>query len=101
MGDVDKWLSNLKNDGKILSERDLKCLCEKIKEILIEESNVQPVSAPVIVCGDIHGQFYDLMELFNTGWEIPNSKYVFLGDYRVSDISFFFLFLNLLYILFQ
>ena len=77
---VDKWLADLKQ-GKILSERDLKSLCEKVKEILIEESNVQPVSAPVIVCGDIHGQFYDLMELFNTGWEIPNSRYVFLGDY--------------------
>ena len=77
---ADKWLADLKQ-GKILSERDLKLLCEKVKEILIEESNVQPVSAPVIVCGDIHGQFYDLMELFNTGWEIPNSRYVFLGDY--------------------
>ena len=77
---VDKWLADLKQ-GKILSERDLKSLCEKVKEIMIEESNVQPISAPVIVCGDIHGQFYDLQELFNTGWEIPNSKYVFLGDY--------------------
>ena len=64
---VDKWLADLKQ-GKILSERDLKSLCEKVKEIMIEESNVQPISAPVIVCGDIHGQFYDLQELFNTGW---------------------------------
>ena len=52
-----------------------------MKEILIEESNVQPVNAPIIVGGDIHGKFHDLMELFRTGGEIPNSRNVFLGDY--------------------
>ena len=42
-------------------------MCEQVKEVLIEESNVHPVNAPVIICGDIHGQFFDLMELFNQG----------------------------------
>jgi serine/threonine-protein phosphatase 4 catalytic subunit len=33
------------------------------REILVDESNVQKVDAPVTICGDIHGQFYDLMEV--------------------------------------
>jgi len=59
----------------------LRLLCEKVKEILIEESNCQPVQAPVTICGDIHGQFHDLLELFNRGGEIPSTSYIFMGDY--------------------
>lgn len=79
-GDIDNWLETVKN-GTILPERELRILCEKVKEILIEESNVQPVKAPVTICGDIHGQFHDLLELFNKGGEIPNSRYIFMGDF--------------------
>ncbi|CAD8109122.1 unnamed protein product [Paramecium primaurelia] len=56
---------------KPLPEQDVKLLCEKAKEVLIEESNVQPVRAPVIIFGDIHGQFHDLMELFKIGGKAP------------------------------
>ena len=76
----DKWLEQLK-ELKCLGEEELKLLCEKAKEIFIEESNVQNVSAPVIICGDLHGQIYDLLELFKKGGEIPNSRYIFMGDY--------------------
>jgi serine/threonine-protein phosphatase 6 catalytic subunit len=64
--DIDSWLETVK-DGQILSELNLRLLCEKVKEILVEESNVQPVAAPVTICGDIHGQFHDLLQLFNKG----------------------------------
>ena len=77
---VDSYLQTLR-DGSCLPERDLRMVCEKVKEILIEESNVQPISAPVTVCGDIHGQFYDLLELFRTGGEIPKTNYIFIGDF--------------------
>lgn len=58
-----------------------------MKEILIEESNVQPVNSPVTVCGDIHGQFHDLMKLFQTGGHVPDTNYIFM----VMDYLFFFL----------
>ncbi len=48
----------------MLSELEVHGLCETTKELLMEESNVVAVNAPVNVCGDIHGQFYDLLELF-------------------------------------
>jgi hypothetical protein len=59
--------------------------CSQVKELLLEESNVQPVSSPVTICGDIHGQFYDLLELFRTGGEIPDTNYIFMvggNDYN-------------------
>lgn len=68
-------------EGKCLPERDLRLCCEKVKEILMEESNVQPVAAPVTICGDIHGQFHDLVKLFDLGGRIPETNYIFMGDY--------------------
>jgi len=64
-----------------LSEAQIKQLTDKAREILIEESNVQPVRAPVTVCGDIHGQFHDLMELFRIGGVAPDTNFLFQGDY--------------------
>jgi serine/threonine-protein phosphatase 2A catalytic subunit len=63
---IDACIESLKT-CKPLSEIKVKMLCEYAKEILQKESNVASVRAPVTICGDIHGQFFDLKELFDIG----------------------------------
>ncbi|RMZ84747.1 hypothetical protein DV737_g1077, partial [Chaetothyriales sp. CBS 132003] len=77
---LDGWIESLMA-CKQLSETDVSRLCDRAREVLQEESNVQPVKCPVTVCGDIHGQFHDLMELFRIGGPNPDTNYLFMGDY--------------------
>ena len=51
------------------------------REVLCGESNVQQISSPIIICGDIHAQFHDLMEIFRIVGPCPDTNYIFMGDY--------------------
>lgn len=84
--ELDRQISDLFN-CKFLPESDVKSVCEKVKEILMKEENVQPVRSPVTICGDVHGQFHDLIELFKIGGHCPDTNYLFMGDY--VDRGFF------------
>ena len=78
--DLDRQIEQLRR-CEIIKECEVKQLCFKAREILMEEGNVQKVYAPVTICGDIHGQFYDLKELFKVGGDVPHTNYLFMGDF--------------------
>lgn len=81
-----KYLEKLMHSHK-LNEDEIEQICIKSIEILANEPNIPHVQTPVIVCGDIHGQFSDLVNMFKIDGPPPKNKYIFLGDYvdRGSD----------------
>eukprot|EP00529_Nitzschia_sp_RCC80_P031521 CAMPEP_0113497124 /NCGR_PEP_ID=MMETSP0014_2-20120614/30473_1 /TAXON_ID=2857 /ORGANISM="Nitzschia sp." /LENGTH=365 /DNA_ID=CAMNT_0000391063 /DNA_START=550 /DNA_END=1650 /DNA_ORIENTATION=- /assembly_acc=CAM_ASM_000159 len=77
---VDECIATLQG-GECVSEKQLRQLCQYVSELLMEESNVQPVLSPVTVVGDLHGQFFDLLNLLDVGGWPPNTRYIFMGDF--------------------
>eukprot|EP00923_Selenidium_pygospionis_P034356 GHVN01059909.1.p1 GENE.GHVN01059909.1~~GHVN01059909.1.p1 ORF type:complete len:949 (+),score=181.18 GHVN01059909.1:2772-5618(+) len=78
--DVERLLTRSLN-CELLGGQVIQAICKKVKERLIQEPNVKDIPAPVTVVGDVHGQFFDLLEMFKIGGMIPYSNYLFLGDY--------------------
>ena len=64
-----------------LTENEIKGLCVKAKEIFVCQPILLELEAPIKICGDIHGQYYDLLRMFEYGGFPPESNYLFLGDY--------------------
>ena len=64
-----------------LTESEVKGLCTKSREIFISQPSLLELEAPLKICGDIHGQYSDLLRLFEYGGFPPESNYLFLGDY--------------------
>ncbi|KAJ7977919.1 Serine/threonine-protein phosphatase [Quillaja saponaria] len=64
-----------------LSEAEIRQLCVNARQIFLSEPNLLDVHAPIRICGDIHGQYQDLLRLFEYGGYPPTANYLFLGDY--------------------
>merc|ERR1712232_1492365 len=64
-----------------LSEAEIKMICLRSRDLLISQPMLLELEAPIKICGDVHGQYYDLLRLFEYGGFPPDSNYIFLGDY--------------------
>ena len=85
---ISKFIEKLKKarKGVICQELSIKegeCdyIIDKAYDIIKKEDSMLKISAPLYICGDIHGQYYDLLRVFDILKYPPKSKFLFLGDY--------------------
>eukprot|EP00947_MAST-08B_sp_MAST-8B-sp1_P004574 g4574.t1 len=64
-----------------LPEKSVTDICAEARSIFMSQPMLLELEAPVKICGDIHGQYPDLLRLFEYGGFPPDANYLFLGDY--------------------
>ncbi|MFH4976238.1 hypothetical protein AB6A40_002947 [Gnathostoma spinigerum] len=82
---IDRLLTVTVAEGDSLvrsvSECEIKEICDEIRILFLAQPSLVELEPPIKVCGDIHGQYTDLLRVFNRCGFPPDSNYLFLGDY--------------------
>jgi serine/threonine-protein phosphatase PP1 catalytic subunit len=74
--------NSTKRDKKVaLTENEVRGLCQAARDIIINQPALLELEAPIEIVGDIHGQYSDLLRIFETCGYPPAANYLFLGDY--------------------
>ena len=64
-----------------ITESEIYFLCDKVEEIFLDQPILLELLTPLTICGDTHGQFHDLIRIFEKCNYPPKTNYLFLGDY--------------------
>lgn len=78
--DLEQLKTHLLREGR-LDKHDAIEIVRLAKSLFSKEPNLLRLNEPITVCGDIHGQYYDLCRLLKTGGDPKDTQYLFLGDY--------------------
>ncbi|KUJ18866.1 phospho protein phosphatase PPZ [Mollisia scopiformis] len=87
--DIDDYIKRLldagyagkSTKGVVLRNAEITSICSRVREILLEQPPLIELEAPVKIVGDIHGQYSDLIRMFEMCGFPPSSNFLFLGDY--------------------
>lgn len=87
--DIDDYIKRLldagyagkSSKGVVLRNAEITSVCTRVREILLEQPPLIELEAPVKIVGDIHGQYSDLIRMFEMCGFPPSSNFLFLGDY--------------------
>ncbi len=64
-----------------LFEEQILLLCHAVTHAFLADNSLLEIEAPIVICGDTHGQFSDLLRIFEFLGYPPKTRYLFLGDY--------------------
>ncbi len=64
-----------------LKNAEIAAICHRVREVLLSQPSLLELDAPVKIVGDVHGQYTDLIRMFEMCGFPPKSNYLFLGDY--------------------
>lgn len=68
-------------DKLVLTSQEIKYILAKSRSIFMDQPTLLKLAPSVKIVGDIHGQFHDLIRIFNSCGYPPHTNYLFLGDY--------------------
>ncbi|KAI8331030.1 Metallo-dependent phosphatase [Chlamydoabsidia padenii] len=87
--DIDECIDRLLDVGKstkvskslCFKNSEIVAICHAAQEVFANQPSLLELNPPVKILGDIHGQYHDLIRLFEMGGFPPDANYLFLGDY--------------------